>query len=181
MRVVGGAKRGFKLRDFGGSAIRPTSDRVKENIFNIISPYVPGAVVLDLFSGTGALAIEALSRGAKRAVLCDNANRSLAIIRDNIKKTGFGDVSKIVKSDAIAYLKNCIEKYDIIFLDPPFNMGLLAAALRQIAASDVLTDSGIVVVEQDGTEILEEIPGLSLKKQKKYGRIYISVYTKIAN
>lgn len=121
MRVIAGMRRGMKLAEFEGSDVRPTTDRVKENIFNIISPYVPDAKVLDMFSGTGALSIEAVSRGAERAVLCELSDSSAKIVKKNLERADFGDKCTLVLGDSIAYAKKTAEKFDIIFLDPPYN------------------------------------------------------------
>ncbi len=178
MRVIAGSKRGTKLCGFEGDSVRPTTDRVKENIFNIIAPYVSGAQVLDLFAGTGALAVEALSRGAGGAVLCDSSGASLKLVRENLERTGFAHAAQVVRSDAVLYLKQCGRQFDIIFLDPPYNTGLLEAAMRQIAESGVLSESGIVLAERDGAQPDIATEGLALVKEKKYGRTHICVYAK---
>lgn len=178
MRVVAGIRRGLKLADFEGRDIRPTTDRVKENIFNIISQYVPDADVLDMFAGTGALAIEAVSRGARSAVLCELSDASAEIVGENLKRAGFGDKCALMKCDCLDFIKRTEEKFDIIFLDPPYNTGLLGKALGAIADGDVLSDRGIAVAECDGPEHPREVAGLDLIKEKKYGRTYILVYMK---
>lgn len=176
MRVIAGMRRGMKLAEFEGSDIRPTTDRVKENIFNIISPYVPEAKVLDMFAGTGALSIEAVSRGAKSALLCELSESSAKIARTNLEKADFGDVCKLMIGDSVGYVEKTEEKFDIVFLDPPYNTGLLKKALDAIAQKGVLEEDGIVVAECDGPEYPSKIEGLVLSKQKKYGRSYILIY-----
>ena len=123
MRVIAGKKRGMKLSGFEGEAIRPTADRVKENMFNLIAPYVADAEVLDLFAGTGALSIEALSRGAAHAVLCEQARSSLGIIRKNVEKTGFLEQCSIVEGDCFGFLARNYKKFNLIFLGPALQYG----------------------------------------------------------
>ena len=178
MRVVAGIRRGLRLADFEGRGIRPTTDRIKENIFNIIAPYVPEADVLDMFAGTGAMAIEALSRGARSAALYELAEASAAVVRENIKRAGFENECTLVMGDSIALAKKASEKFDIIFMDPPYNTGLLEKALRVTAEFGLLADGGIAVAECDGPEKPDGTEGLELIKEKKYGRSCILVYTK---
>lgn len=177
MRVISGSKRGMKLAGFDGEAIRPTTDRVKENIFNMIAPYVPDARALDLFAGTGALSIEAVSRGAAGAVLCESASASVKIIEQNLEKTGFSGLCRLERGDCFSFLSRNTEAYDLIFLDPPYNTGLLDQALNRIVQQKCLAADGIIVAECDGPEKPAAIKGLSLQKEKKYGRTYILIYT----
>ena len=177
MRVISGKKRGMKLAGFDGDAIRPTTDRVKENIFNMIAPYVPDARVLDLFAGTGALAIEAISRGAAGAVLCESAAASAKIIELNLAKADFTELCRLERGDCFSFLARNVEKFDLVFLDPPYNTGLLKKALDAIVKQDCLAADGIIVAECDDPEKPPEVGGLSLKKERKYGRTYILIYT----
>ena len=166
----------MKLFGFEGEAIRPTADRVKENIFNLIAPYVAEAEVLDLFAGTGALSLEALSRGAAHAVLCEQARPSLEIIRKNLNKTGFLEQSSIVEGDSFTFLSRNHKKFDLIFLDPPYNTGMLSKALHLIGSQKCLSAEGLAVAECDGPERPGEIDGLRLIKERRYGRSYILIY-----
>lgn len=176
MRVIAGIKRGLKLFDFEGSSIRPTTDRVKENIFNIIMPYVYGAKVLDLFCGTGALSVEALSRGAEEAVLCDISSDSINLAKKNVRHAAFSDKCVFHHKSGIDFLNTCPVKFDIIFLDPPYNSSLAEKSLKLIFEKDILSDGGIVVLERDETDTFE-FSGAHLIKEKKYGRTYISLYS----
>ncbi len=115
MRVIAGIRRGLKLCDFDGDAIRPTTDRVRENIFNIISPYVTDADVLDMFAGTGAFSIEAISRGARSAVLCELSEKSSLLARKNISKAAFEGKCRVEIGDSIDYLNRAGKQFDIIF------------------------------------------------------------------
>ena len=121
MRIISGCRRGHKLHEFAGNDVRPTTDRVKEAIFNLIQFNVADAVVLDMFAGSGALSFEALSRGAKKAVLVDNDKNSIAIIRKNIDELKFNDLCKVYEMSCLDYAQKSEESFYIIFLDPPYN------------------------------------------------------------
>lgn len=177
MRVIAGIKRGLKLFEFEGSLIRPTTDRVRENIFNIIAFHVYDSNVLDLFCGTGALSIEAISRGAKSAVLCDIAKNSLDLAKKNANHAQFSDKCIFNQMSGVDFLKTTKSKFDIIFLDPPYNSGLAEKALSLIFEKDVLTDDGIVVLERDETDDFS-FSDAHLVKEKKYGRTKIGIYSK---
>lgn len=181
LRVIAGAKRGLKLYEFDASNIRPTTDRVKENIFNIISFSVPNSNVLDLFCGTGALSVEALSRGAKRATLCDVSKTSLELAKKNMSHAGYTDKCEFVLQNGIDFICSTRHKFDIIFLDPPYNSGLASDALNKVFEYNILTDDGIIVLERDEPDLFNVFGGVKIK-EKKYGRTHISIYTnKIQN
>ena len=177
MRIISGIRRGHKLFEFAGDDIRPTTDRVKESIFNIIQYYVPGASVLDMFCGSGALSFEAVSRGARKAVCIDSDPASVDIIRKNAKALRFEEFCEILTMSCLNY-KPTGESFDIIFLDPPYNKGLIEPVLEHIVKQKLLSDDGIIVLESDDTDFCGEIPGLCIDRQKKYGRTYITVYKK---
>lgn len=130
MRVITGKARGVLLKTPEGMLTRPTSDRVKEALFSIVNFDLPGANVLDLFAGTGQLGIEALSRGAKRAVFVDAREDACKIVRENLRRTKLENEAKVVRSDYLDYLRRCKEKYDIILLDPPYAEVFLENALK---------------------------------------------------
>lgn len=176
LRVIAGTKRGLKLFEFEGADVRPTTDRVKENIFNIIFPHISDASVLDVFAGSGALTVEALSRGAKDACLTDLRKESLDLAKKNVSHAGFSDKCAFFQTDGIDFILNTDRKFDIIFLDPPYNTGLAKKALEAIGKSRVLSEDGIVVLERDSEEVFE-ISSLKLIKDKKYGRTCVCVYT----
>ncbi|MDO5396759.1 MAG: 16S rRNA (guanine(966)-N(2))-methyltransferase RsmD [bacterium] len=180
MRIISGSRRGHKLLEFSGQDVRPTTDRVKESIFNIIQGFVPEARVLDMFCGSGALSFEALSRGAAGAVCLDIDARSIDIIRKNAAALKFGDRCEILNISCFDYIsreKGRI-KFDIIFLDPPYNKGLIEPVLEAIVKNDVLSNDGIVVLESDSTDFRGEVEGLTVYRQRRYGRTYITVYKK---
>ena len=178
MRIISGIRRGHKLLDFDGMEVRPTTDRVKESIFNIIQNFVPGAAVLDMFCGSGALSLEAISRSAASAVCIDSDKKSVDIIGKNVKNLGFENECRILNMSCFDYKPGADEKFDIIFLDPPYNKGFIEPVAEKIINDNLLSDEGIIVLESDDTDFHGEICGLCVFRQKKYGRTYITVYKK---
>lgn len=178
MRIISGSRRGKKLLEFEGQDVRPTTDRVKESIFNLIQSYVAESVCLDMFAGSGALSFEAVSRGATRVVMLDKDKRSINIIRKNAENLDFTAECEIINTDAFTYAKQAREKFDIIFLDPPYNKGFIEPILSEIVKNELLNDEGIVVLESDDTDFSAEFKGLELMKQRKYGRTFITIYQK---
>lgn len=179
MRVISGTARGRKLKELPGLDTRPTTDKVKESAFNIIQFDIEGRSVLDLFAGTGQLGIEALSRGARRAVFVDLAAAAAAVIRQNLGTVGFADHAQVVQSDWRAFLSACREKFDLIFLDPPYREDLLENALETIAAIDILSEHGIIVCESPWDKQLPELaPPYEKGRDYKYGKIKITLYHK---
>lgn len=179
MRIIAGEKRGRKLADFDGFDVRPTTDKVREAVFNIIQSYIPDACVLDLFSGSGALSFEALSRGAKYALCVDADRRSVNIIRKNAEATGYTGKCHIVNKSCFDVLKNLEQGFDIIFLDPPYNKGFIEPVLRDIVKYNALNPGGIAVLESDDTDFHKEAEGLTIFRSRKYGRTHITVYTRM--
>ena len=176
MRIIAGEKRGRKLTEFAGEDVRPTTDRVRESVFNIIQTFIPDACVLDLFSGSGALSLEALSRGAECAVCVDIDPRSIAIIKKNAEATGYTDKCEIKNMSCFDFLDKSSDKFDIIFLDPPYNRDFIEPVMKKIIERNILNDGGIIMLESDGTDFHGEVGGLSIYRQRKYGRTYITVY-----
>lgn len=176
MRVITGSARGRKLKEPQGSDIRPTTDQVKEAIFNICQFDVEGRRVLDLFGGTGQLGIEAKSRGALQVEIVDASRDSIRLIRENVKAVGL-DI-RVVQTDAIAFLQSC-GTYDLIFLDPPYDSDLVEKALAQIKAFDILSNGGIIICETRAeTTVSEPDPPYYLKKQYRYGKVKLTTITK---
>ena len=176
VRVITGSQRGRKLFTLEGNDVRPTTDKVKESIFNIIQFDVPDAKVIDLFAGSGQLGIEALSRGADSCVFVDASSKSIAVVEENLKITNFREKSKTVRSDALGYLDRVIEKYDIALLDPPYKAGLMEDAIERIAPH--INENGVIVCETGSEEFLpENIEGFASKRYK-YGKIALTVYRK---
>lgn len=176
MRIISGSRRGHKLHEFEGYDVRPTTDRVKESIFNLIQNDVAGARVLDMFAGTGALSFEAISRGAEYAVLLDSDKRSVELIKKNMHELKFEDSCDVKETSCFDYVKSCRQKFDIIFLDPPYNKGYIEPALTAISEYGLLNESAIVLLESDNTDFKNEFPGLTMEKQRRYGRTFVTVY-----
>ena len=180
MRVITGKARGIVLKTPDGMATRPTSDRVKEAIFSIIQFDVPTARVLDLFGGTGQLGIEALSRDAKSAVFVDEREDACRLIRDNLKRTKLEQYGRVVRSDYMAYLRSCRDKFDIIFLDPPYAEVFLENSLKMITEIDILQSGGIIVAERpNGKELPWVFPGFERSRDYKYGNTLVTIYRKV--
>ena len=179
MRVITGKARGVQLKTPEGMLTRPTTDRVKEALFSIIQFEIPGSSVLDLFGGTGQLGIEALSRGAKRAVFVDEREDACKIIRENLKRTKLDDCASVVRSDYLSYLKKCKETFQIILLDPPYVEVFLENSLKMITEIDILQSDGIIVAEYPvGKELPWEFPGFSRSREYKYGNTLLTIYRK---
>lgn len=179
MRVITGSARGKKLITLEGDDVRPTTDIVKEALFSIIQFEIEGRRVLDLFGGSGQLAIEALSRGAKNATIVDMSKKSVDIIKQNLEHTGFTKDAVVIQSDALSFLSRRAEKYDIAFLDPPYSVGILEKALEKVP--EVMSDSGIVVCEAPfKDELPESVGDFVLQKKYRYGKTGLFLYRKAA-
>ena len=180
MRVISGVARGTVLKTPEGLKTRPTSDRVKEALFSIIQFDLPGAAVLDLFGGTGQLGIEAISRGAAKAVFIDEQNAACKLIKENLSRCKFQNQGAVMQADYMAYLKNCKEKYNIVFLDPPYAEVYLENALKKITEIDILQSGGIIVAERPlGKELPWEFDGYERSRDYKYGKILLTIYRKL--
>ena len=157
LRIIGGAWRGRKLRFPDGVAIRPTPDRVRETLFNWLQPVIHGARCLDLFAGSGALGLESLSRGASRAVFVDLSRDAIAAIRDTATLFG-AQGAEFVVDDGLHFLKAASGPFDVVYLDPPFDAGLLASAFARLAAADCLAAGALCYVEAPRKEPLPALP-----------------------
>lgn len=177
MRIISGTARGTKLYTLDSNLTRPTLDRVKESIFNIIQNEVTNSTVLDLFSGSGAIGLEAASRGAKKVILCDKSKDAMNIINKNIEKTHLKDKIEVYNTDYITCLNKIKkEKIDLIYLDPPYNTNMAIEALKEIIKLKLITNSSIVIIETDNKKkITQEIEKIKLKiiDERKYGRAEI--------
>lgn len=174
MRVISGTAKGTKLNSIDDLSTRPTLDRVKEPLFSIIQAYIEEALVLDLFAGSGALGIEALSRGAKHCIFCDKSYQSIQMLKQNVKKTKMKEKSTIYNED----YKKCLEKqkeaFDIIFIDPPYKLDIAVDAIQRILKLHLLQKKGIIILETDEKEReLEELKNLEIEVYdiRKYGRV----------
>ena len=177
MRIIGGKYRSRVLAEFDGEAVRPTSDRVKESLFNILSLKLIGARVLDLFSGSGALGLESLSRGAKEVVFNDCAKSSVAILKKNLSalKVGVGEEAKVLNYDYLVCLEQARGSFDLIFIDPPYRFDYGEKALECIASKGLLSENGIAVYERD-RPFETKIDGLEKYDERKYGKTYITFF-----
>lgn len=180
MRVIGGSAKRRRLVAPPGRSIRPTADRVKEALFNILAPKVPGARFLDLFAGTGSIGIEALSRGATRVVFVDRSPRAVNLIRENLRRTGMSQKSAVFGQDALTAL-NLLgrkgERFDLIYIDPPYKKGYETKALRSIAGRCLLAPGGLAVCESDcRDELPETVEDLVLVRRERYGDTVLSFY-----
>lgn len=176
MRVITGSARGRKLKTPSGFDVRPTTDSVKEAVFNIIRDDVEGRRILDLFAGTGQMGIEALSRGAASAVFVDSSADSLKIVKENLKLCGFEAVT--VRSDALGYLKHC-GKFDIVFIDPPYDSGMYAPVLNAIYQIDILSENGIIIVEsRRDCELPAPVAPYVALREYNYGKVKIRTFSR---
>lgn len=179
MRVITGKAKGTVLKTPAGDATRPTADRVKEAVFSMLHFQLQNACVLDLFGGTGQLGIEALSRDAKHAVFVDAREEACRLIRENLKRTDLQEQASVVRSDYAAYLRKCREKFDIVFLDPPYAEEYLENSLKIITEIDILRTGGIIVTERPfGKNLCLEFDGFFRSRDYKYGNTVITLYTK---
>ncbi len=170
MRVIAGEARGRRLFAPEGDETRPTADRVREALFNIIRAEVEDAVVLDLFAGSGALALEAISRGATSAVLCDKSPRAVQVIRRNVELMRAGDRVQIVPGDWQRAVSAGGERFTLVFLDPPYRMtAVYAEAARRLHEASRLADGALIVMEHDAASPIEGIePPFAIEDQRKY-------------
>lgn len=179
MRVISGKARGKKLVSLDGQNTRPTLDRVKEALFNIIQFKIIDTNVLDLFAGSGALGIEALSRGANSATFCDKVPDAVRIIKTNIENTHNKEKSIVINKDyslALNSLSKQNKKFDIIFLDPPYKTDLGIKAVETILELNILAKNGIIVLETDDEEKIkkiEGIKGIEVFDKRKYGIVLL--------
>ncbi len=176
MRIISGSARGTKLFTLEGEQTRPTLDRVKESFFNIIQNKIQDSIFLDLFSGSGAIGLEAVSRGAKKSILCDNSKDAINIIKKNIEKTHLENKVKIYNKDFKDLLINEIEKIDIVYIDPPYKTDYIFESLKILTTKNILKEDGLIILETDEKDrILKQIENFKLEviDQRKYGRAHL--------
>ena len=180
MRVISGKARGLKLKTIDGDTTRPTKDMVKEALFSMLIGHVEGCVFLDLFAGSGAIGIEALSRGAKEAYFCDLNKKCIEVIKDNISKARFDDFAKIYNLDYLQMLDKVRNvSFDVIYVDPPYNKGMGIDAIEKISSYELLKTNGIIVLETDEIEeIPDTIGDFERYKSRNYGRNFLNFYSK---
>ena len=178
MRVITGSARGRRLKTPENYDIRPTTDNVKEAVFNILQFDIEGRRVLDLFAGTGQLGIEALSRGASEAVFVDESREGVRIVKENLKTCNLS--APVLQQNALDFLRTA-GKFDLIFVDPPYDAGLYEPVLKTINSVDNLSDGGIIICEARRETVLPDMQAPYLrKKEYRYGKVKICLYTKEA-
>lgn len=172
MRVIAGSARRIQLKSLEGENTRPTLDRYKETLFNTIQTYVPDSYFIDVFAGTGAIGIEALSRGAARAVFIENNKKALAVINENLEKTHLTENAEVIASDAVSALMRLESSgpADVIFIDPPYNRGYEIQVLKLLGSSKLAGEDTLVVVEASNNTELSELSelGFDIIKTKDY-------------
>lgn len=172
MRIIAGSAKGLKLNTLDGLKTRPTADRVKEALFSSLTEKLYGASVLDAFAGSGALGIESLSRGAFKAVFCENDKDALILCRKNLEKARLSDKGEVLFQDAVSYIKKDGEKFDIIFVDPPYASGLYGEFLMY--AKKRLSPGGVIVLEYEEKNAPDIFGDYVEIKKKRYGRVNLS-------
>ncbi|MCF8094523.1 MAG: 16S rRNA (guanine(966)-N(2))-methyltransferase RsmD [Desulfobacteraceae bacterium] len=179
MQIIGGKFKGRKLFSLQGGKTRPTSGKVREAVFNICGGLVPGARVADLFAGTGAMGIEALSRGAKHAVFVEADPGAAGVIKKNLSACGAQDDSVVLCRDLLhgpGILADLNSAFDLVFMDPPYNRGVLLPALENLVKSDTLAPDAVVIIEHSRTEAVPAMPGgLKVYETRKYGKALVSL------
>ena len=179
MRVIAGSARGAALASPAGLQTRPTADRTREALFSSLAAEVPGCRFLDLFAGTGAVGIEALSRGADAACFADKAAEAIEVIRRNLDKTKLTSRAEVFHADALAVIAQLAvrkDRFDIIFLDPPYGTGLARQAAEAILSAGLLAGNGLLVIERAAKEETLTLTGARLWKEKRYGAAAIDMY-----
>ena len=177
MRIIGGKARGTKLYTLEGDNTRPTLDRVRESLFNIIQFDVPNSVFVDLFSGSGAVGLEAISRGAKKSIFCDKSRDAINIIKKNIDKTHCKEQTNVYQISYEELLQNKInEKIDIIYIDPPYETNFAYKSINIILERNLIDNNSIIIVETDREDVIKQIDTIELIEiadKRKYGRAYL--------
>lgn len=158
-----------------GESVRPTTDRVKESLFNILQFQIEGRTFLDLFAGSGQIGLEAVSRGASQCIFVDASKKSINVVEKNIEETGLGRFCKVYNADSLMFIKRPSQTFDVAFMDPPYNLGLLQEALPHVA--NAMSDGGVIVCEHPRGEVLpEEVEDFVKSKTYKYGKICLTTY-----
>lgn len=184
MRIITGTAKGIRLKTLEGNATRPTSERVKEAVFSMLQGDIEGREVLDLFAGSGQMSLEALSRGAKLAVMLDNSPQAIKIITENAEKTRLASNAIIKREDYLSYInKNFGKQFDIIFLDPPYNSGFYNIALKNLYNQKMLKQTSLIICESGAEAIFQNEPELAdlfnVIKQSRYSNTYITILSPI--
>lgn len=177
MRIISGKARGTKLLTIEGLDTRPTTDRVKESLFNLLQYDFYNKSVLDLFAGSGALGLEAVSRGAAALTLVDLNKACIEVIKKNIEKTHAEAVAKVIQGECLSIVKRMpVKSLDLVFMDPPYLKGFIEPALSALVEADVLKTDALVVVEHEKTDTWMVPEGLELVKSRTYGITTLTIY-----
>lgn len=184
MRVVSGERKGMPLKAVDGKTTRPTTDKVKEAIFNIIGPYFQGGIALDLFAGTGGLGIETLSRGADKAIFVEKDKRAFSVLKENIQKCRYEDVAELYLTDAIRAVKAILKRditIDYLFLDPPYHKEEYYALVQQLVDGNKLSEDAIILCEHaKEVQLPESFGPFQLTRQETYASSVISIYRNLS-
>ncbi len=182
MRIIAGKFKGRKLTGLKGRKIRPTSDRIREALFSILSQKIENALVLDLFAGTGAFGIEALSRGAAKSFFVDKSKQAIKVVQKNLELLNIKEEAEVLLHDALTLLNSKIisdTKFDLIFMDPPYNKGLILNLFENIDLLSIINNNSIIIAEHSVREDdLEKVTGLDLYDRRTYGETLISFFKK---
>ncbi len=178
MRIVAGKRKGLTIRTIESDSTRPTRDVVREALFSILTNRISDSVFLDLFAGSGAIGIEAISRGAEFAYFSDINPQCIKVINENIAKAKFEEESKVFKADYKLVLNKLKDiKFDIIYIDPPYNKGIGIDAMNIISENEMLSEDGVIILETDTNEEVPEVIGRYIKyNEKKYGRNILNLF-----
>ena len=179
IRIIGGIAKGRKLKSPLSFSTRPLLGRVKKSLFDIISPYIKDAYFLDLYGGVGSVGIEALSRGARKAVFVENDSDCIRLIKENLSKCGFKDKAEVYQGDVLGGLAYLLseKKFDLVFVGPPYNLNLLEKTIKIIDESKILKEKGFVIGQHHFKEVIpQKIENLGIFRQKKYGDMRLSFY-----
>ncbi len=175
MRVITGKARGRILETLKGDDVRPTTDKVKEAIFSAVQFELEGRHFLDLFSGCGQMGIEALSRGCATATFIDKSKAAVKVIERNLSVTNLKQFARVYNADSVNFIKNSVDEYDIVFLDPPYNKGILQEVMPLVAQR--MKKTGVIICESAlNDEILQKYYKFTLDRERTYGKIKVSIY-----
>ncbi|MCK5535049.1 16S rRNA (guanine(966)-N(2))-methyltransferase RsmD [bacterium] len=179
IRIIGGIARGRKLKSPSSFSTRPLLGRVKKSLFDILSPYIKDSYFLDLYGGVGSVGVEALSRGARKAVFVENDSDCISLIKENLAKCGFEDKAEIYQGDVLGGLAFLLseEKFDLVFVGPPYNLNLLEKTIKIIDETKILKGKGLVIGQHHFKEVIpQKIGNLGMFRQKKYGDMRLSFF-----
>lgn len=182
MRVIGGKHRGRKLQTIKGLSVRPTSDRLRETLFNILAPRIEASRFLDLCAGSGAVGIEALSRGAASATFIEVGQQACSVIEENLLALGIKDEAEIINRDAETALKQLASlnrRFDLVFFDPPYASPLYSKVMAMMASSELMAEDGLLIVEHRAKAAIEDYGELKTYRQVKQGESALSFFRRI--